>query len=142
MIHRKVLSSILFSVVLTTAGLLTACGCNQKQSEPLKAALGQVQPLVASYIAQASVPDRKNFLRYLNYYRSEGGYQAVAPAPKEVREALTPASATLFNKIKELAKPFIKPSTGAAGASKLSAEGDNYYKLLIKQVQASVVNKA
>ncbi|MBA3953729.1 hypothetical protein H0X48_00210 [Candidatus Dependentiae bacterium] len=130
----------LFSIVMTASNLLAVCGCNQQT--PLKTALNQAQPLVAAYIQQASVQERQNLARYLTYYRSEGGYQAVTPAPKEVREALTPASATLFNKIKELAAPFVAPSTTRPGASKLSAAGNTYYQELIKMVQASLVTTA
>ncbi len=75
--------------------------------------------------------DKLNFAQYLTYYRSEGHYQAVTPAPRELRESLAQEAKDLFSKILNLAKDFEIPKKNIPGSSSLSKDGEKFFESII-----------
>jgi hypothetical protein len=98
-------------------------------------AFDKVLPKLQEYEQKASPAERDNFIKYLDYYKSWGGYQSVTPAPISITSKLTPDDRDVEKFIKYEAQDFVtEPESGEQprmGASTLSREGDNYYRMII-----------
>ncbi len=96
-------------------------------------AFDNVLPKLKEYSSQASMAEKENFLKYLDFYRS--WYQSVTPAPVEITNKLTANDRAAEYAIKYEAQDFIQPAQNSGiprmGASSLSKAGDDYY-LMIK----------
>lgn len=103
-------------------------------SSSLKRAVAQARKDIELYRAKASDSDLANFAEYLKYYRSEGHYQAVTPAPHALREALSPDAQNLFKKFIKQARPFTRKPKQLTGSSRLTQEGELFYKSIIAHV--------
>ena len=109
--------------------LLMSVLCFQVQAASnLQAKLDKAYKDISAYVKTASSDDLKNFATYINFYRSEGGYQTVTPAPKILRDSLSQDAKELFGKLKRYARPFTKQLLSVKpGASKLTKEGEEFY---------------
>jgi len=97
-------------------------------------AIAQAKQEIAQFFKNSSERDKHLFAQYITYYRSEGGYQAVTPAPLVLRESLSPDARNLWEKLKQIAqknKKFIQKPLGLPGSSKLTPEGEKYYQDLV-----------
>ncbi len=102
--------------------------------ESLSKVLYDTQRAIDNF-AQAHPQELQKFKEYLSYYKSEGGYQAVTPAPRTLRHALSAESRELFNRIKQSARRFTQSKASMPGATSLSKEGDIYYQILLKYLE-------
>lgn len=103
----------------------------QSQPSKLTKAIIEAQKEIKLYLSKARASDKRNFGRYLEYYRSEGGYAAVTPAPYHVQAAISPEARVLFRKLKDLAYPFTRTPKPMPGASKLTPEGEQFYTAVL-----------
>ena len=120
-------SAFILSICLLSAG-------ESFSRESLTKGLCNIQKAIDDF-SKAHPQELKKFKEYLSYYKSEGGYQAVTPAPRTLRESLSKESRELFNKIKRSAQPYTQPRRAIPGASSLSHEGDIYYQILLKYLE-------
>ncbi len=116
-------------VFLLVIGLLQAA-----TEDTLKEAYKDVE----QYLAKASMQDKKNFAHYLKYYRAEGRYQAVQPAPRSLRESLSSAARTLFRKLTKRARKFTRTPQPIPGASRLTSDGEKFYESIRRFVEKSI----
>ena len=89
---------------------------------------------IDGFMANASDKDQRNFADYLKYYRSEGGYQAVTPAPASLRKSLSSDALNLFGKLVKKAKKFTRKASSIPGASKLTQLGEKFYSKCIEYI--------
>ncbi|MGC2310739.1 MAG: hypothetical protein WA432_03910 [Candidatus Babeliaceae bacterium] len=116
---------------------------DDSQKMDLETALIQADNLIDHYLKNATMPEAKNMLAYLAFYRS--WYQSVTPAPADIYDALSPNDFTFIEKLKETAKPFIEKPRPMPGASRLSQQGNTFYQQVIdnlkNKVQSSMKKK-
>ena len=104
-----------------------SCVDSQKVTKALPAAYKDIE----RYFATASDADKTRLAQYLTYYRSEGHYQAVTPAPYELRKSLSAPAQALFKRLVYRARPFTRAPRALPGASRLTKEGEEYYERII-----------
>jgi hypothetical protein len=101
----------------------------------LTQAVQKAEVALRTYLNAASQKDKETFLRYLEYYRSEGGYQAVTPAPQALRMALSEQSRVLFKTLVAYAQPLKRAQEDIPGYSILSNSGEGYFQTLLEIVR-------
>jgi hypothetical protein len=126
-----------FKVVCISIAVALSIPCLAAQTAVKKALSGAYKD-IEHYLAKASQCDKTNLAEYLQYYRSEGGYQAVSPAPSTLREALSPAAQALFKKLIKRARPFTRKAKPLPGSSRLTAEGEEFYRGIITFINESI----
>ncbi len=104
----------------------------------VKKALNGAYKDIEHYLAKACHRDKTNLAEYLKYYRSEGHYQAVTPAPNALRDSLSPDAQALFKKLVKRARPFTRKPKPVPGASRLTAEGEEFYESIIAFINESI----
>jgi hypothetical protein len=101
-------------------------------------ALDMSKQAISQFFQKASATDKKNFEKYLSYYRSV--YQSVTPAPRKLCEALSQQAKQLFEQIKvyvgQAPALWDVEKRARFGASKLSAKGEQFYQDLIQYTQS------
>lgn len=104
--------------------------CTNNNYQSIRATTHAKQ-IITQFFKKASDQDKQLFTDYLAYYRSEGGYQAVTPAPGKLRESLSPDARNLWKKLTQLAQKFVQKPLGIPGSSKLTKAGEKYYQDLL-----------
>ncbi len=126
-----------FKVICISIAVALSMPCVAAQTT-IKRALNGAFKDIEHYLAKAPQHDRTNFAAYLKYYRSEGRYQAVTPAPSTLRESLSPDAQALFKKLVKRARPFTHKPKPTPGASRLTAEGEEFYQNIIAFIDGSI----
>ena len=91
--------------------------------------LESAKNLLKNYSASVDHTELQKLVAYLDYYKS--WYLALTPAPLDLVHSLKPESIQVIDYIKELATPFVRNTPKKLmGASRLTAEGNHFYKEL------------
>lgn len=104
----------------------------------LHRALVTAQQALNEYQHSAPEQDYQNLLEYMRYYRS--WYQAVTPAPIRLVEQLSPAALKFIAQIKHAASPFTRAPQGIPGSTRLTEEGERFYRTLISMAESQLID--